>query len=294
MRRILSAVAWVTIVGLGLSGCGGGGAPQAQVTPTESVTLAKKVVKGLVYKSKNFISLNVGGIANPITIEEKIKTSVDSTFADGTTVRNVQYLEYSEVTYSGGQAIFNENSEKMIVGENLWLKVGPEGIVEWRGLEAVRARDVQGKSLRESMVLGAAGSFPYLPGKTVAIGESWAHTLRMDIASQYTSMAYTITRTYTLRGLATKFGYRCAKIGVALQVTANGSLGDASAEFEARESITGDGAGEIFYALDEGYFVTSKEDINLDITTVTRRGREEPRTEYSSSKAQSGLELVTQ
>ena len=292
MSRCVVGGTVLAMVALWVFGCGGG-APEIQLDSGEKMTLKHKVVQDLAYRGKNFVTVNVAGFARPITIEQEVSSSTDSVYADGACVVSFTFDKYSEVTYSGGQAIFNDDKEKMIVGENLWLRLKPDGnIDEWRGLEGVRSRDAQGWSLRESLVMAVAGSVPPMPVEPVGVGDTWTGTLSMPMEGPYGTVTYRITNTYELEGIAMKKGFRCARIAVTSDIMADGSGGDPSGGVEWKMLISGDGKGKVFFAIDEGYVVTSKEETDVDVETTTRRGREEPKTEYSSAKGESNIVLI--
>jgi hypothetical protein len=126
----------------------------------------------------------------------------------------------------------------------------------------------------------------------VGVGDTWTQIIAMPIDGMHATMDFTVTNTYTFLGMAMKKTCRCARIGVVTSVMATGKSGDATTDFYFNEIISGEGKGEIFFGLDEGYLISSHGETNVDIETTTRRGREEAKTEMSSAKGESQVVLV--
>ncbi len=290
MSRFVTAGILLATVAVLVLGCGG--APEVQMAPGEKLTLSYKVVEGLHYKGKSFQTTNYKGFANDAMTENKFTTTVDSLYPDGTTVRTVRYDEYSMVTYSGGQAIFDDEA-KVIEGEQLWLKVAPSGeIRDWRGLEGVRSYTSEERNKRETMVQSVALSFLTLPQGPVGVGDTWSQTVKMPIDIRQGEMTLEVTNHYELLGRTTKNGHDCAKIGMRSEIIGSGEGGDESRAYSFSVDIEGDGKGEIFFGITEGYLIVSHEETNLQTEHTSIRGREEAKTEFFSAKIESEVVLV--
>jgi len=290
MSRFVSAGVLLATVAALVVGCGG--APEIQMAPGEKLSLSYKLIDGLSYKGKSFQTTNYKGFANDSMTENKFRTSVDSLYSDGTIVRTLRYDEYSIVTYSGGQAIFDDGA-KMIEGEQLWLKVDASGgIVDWRGLEGVRSYTSEERNQRETMVQSVALSFLTLPPGPVGQGDTWSQTVEMPIDIRQGELNLKVTNHYTLAGIATRNGYTCAKIDMISESVGTGGGGDESRAYSFDVDIEGEGKGAVYFGLDEGYLIFSHEETNLQTEHTSIRGREEAKTEFFSAKIESEVVLV--
>lgn len=290
MSKLLSACLPAAMIPWLVLGCGG--APQMEMAPGEKLELKYVEVQDLVYKTKSFTTTNYKGFAQDAMTENEFTTSLDSIYADGSIVRRVTFDEYSQVTYSGGQAIFDPEA-KMIEGESLWLKVGATGeIIDWRGLEGVRSYNSEDRNLRETIVQGMALNFMTLPDGPVGAGDTWTQEVTMDIGVRQGSMSFAVTNTYELLGITMKNGRKCARIGVMSDLVGTGHGEDPGRKYRFDMDVQGEGKGEIAFGLEEGYLVFSHEEVNLETEHRSVRGREEEKTEFFSAKIESEVVLV--
>ncbi len=290
MGRFVFAGVLLTSIAVLVFGCGG--APEIQMAPGEKLTLSYKVTDGLSYKGKSFQTTNYKGFASDAMTENKFTTSVDSLYPDGVVIRTLKYDEYSMVTYSGGQAIFDDEA-RTIEGEQLWLKVDPTGeILDWRGLEGIRSFTSEERNRRETMVQSVALSFPTLPQGPVGQGDTWSQIVEMPIDVRQGQLTLKVTNHYCLTGIATKNGIKCAKISMNSEIVGTGEGGDNARAYSFNVDIEGEGKGDVYFGIDEGYVVFSHVETNLQTEHTSIRGREEAKTEFFSAKIESEVVLV--
>jgi len=290
MCRLGTVPLLLAVVSIWVVGCAA--PPEVELAPGEKLELEYRVVDGLKYKAKSFTATNYEGLAQDYMTENRYVTSLDSIYSDGTTVRHLQFTEYSQVTYQGGEAVFDPEA-KMVEGEQLWVRLGPKGeILDWRGLEGVRSFTSEDRNLRQMIVHGAALSFLILPREPVGSGDEWTQTVEMPIHMRQGVLDFKVTNTYRLVGLREKNGHRCARINVTSVVVGTGEGHDEMRDYHFSIDIEGEGKGEIYFGHELGYLVFSHQEMNLETEHTSVRGREEPKTEYFSAKVESEVVLV--
>jgi hypothetical protein len=275
--RLLGLVSMVA-VGF-ILGCGGGPAVQRADQP---IALEFRDAGDYIDYVADFgIDANMEGSVISWLATIDFKVAVDS-ITDRAAERRFEFDDFTITRIRAERPEPDPNAPEYS-GTNLWLKMDADGALnDWKGLDAVRGRTVDGRSFKEYIVYQLLGLFQPPPDQPVNAGSTWQNQYVMEIRTGAVEAEFTTTLDYAVEGFGVLKGRECAKISIAVEVAASGEgiMGGKETSMES----SGEGAGEIWFDHVNGviikynYKITStvqtrteragKEDITTDVTTL--------------------------
>jgi hypothetical protein len=275
--RLLGLVSIIAIAFV--LGCGGGPAVQRAAQPVKLEFRDKGDY--LDYVADFGIDTNMGGsvISWLTTFEFKVK--VDS-ITEATAERRFEFGKFTVTRIRAERPEPDPNAPEY-EGTTLWLKMDPDGsLSDWKGLDAVRGRTVDGRSFKEYIVYQLLAMFQPPPDEPVNAGSTWQDQFAMEIRTGAVKAGFTTTIDYTVEGFGVLNGRECAKINIAVDIAAEGEGSIGGKETSMMDS--GGGTGEIWFDYASGLIVeynykttttretrterAGKEDITTDVITL--------------------------
>jgi hypothetical protein len=283
-------VSLVVLVGLVVwVGCGGGGMGAAP----ESVTLEYKKMGGeyVQYKASTSVTYNLGGTIRSWLSEMVYSVRIDTIMPDGTTERRMKFDDFMMGDISGSRLSLDPSADKY-VGEDLWLKLGPDGeLVDWKGLDGVRAYTVENRNLKHVLVQMMAQMFQPMQSGPVSVGSSWQTTVEIPITIRGGDFNQKVIADYQLDGFAKKAGRPCAKIKVSIRFEGEGE-GTRGPDRKFWVTSEGEGKGDLWFDYVDGLVVeynttaTATQDISYE-----RAGKEDVATDFATIDSESKIKL---
>jgi hypothetical protein len=263
MRLIASMMILATILVLG---CGGGPALQQSAQP-ETLKFTDLGGAYLNYVADFGIDTNFEGSVVSWLSTINFKVKVDS-ITDKVAERRFEFGKFTVTTIQGERPEPDPNAPEY-EGTTLWLQMDPEGgVVDWKGLDVVRGRTVDGRSLKDYIVYQLVSMFQPPPDKPVNTGSTWQDEFVVKIRTGAVDADFTTRINYTVEGFAMRKDRNCAKIKTDLMITAKGegTIGGKETSFESEA----EGQGEIWFDYVNGVMVEFN-----NKTTTTRQTRTE-------------------
>jgi hypothetical protein len=261
----------VSVVAVGfILGCGGGTALQQAAQP---ITLEFSDKGDYIdYVASFGIDTNFEGSVVSWLSTFDFKAKVD-TITDQATERRFEFNKFTVTTIQGDRPEPDPNTAEY-EGTTLWLQMDPEGgVADWRGLDAVRGRTVDGRAFREYIVYQLVSLFQPPKNQPVNSGSTWQNEFVMELRAGAVKAEYTTTIDYRVDGFGVRNGRECAKIKTALKIDAKGEGSMGGKETSLDSSAEGD--GEIWFDYVNGVIVEYNNKTTTTRQTLTERAGKE-------------------
>ncbi|MFH1312975.1 MAG: hypothetical protein ABIJ00_07070 [Candidatus Eisenbacteria bacterium] len=287
---IVRFASWVLLAVLTVVvGCGGG----LDTTP-KSVSLAYKDMGGeyVQYKSSTSIIYNVEGRVQSALHDIIYSVKVDSIAPDGAIDRRLKFDEFVMGELAGGRLELDPNASKY-KGENLYLKLGPEGqLLDWKGLDGIRGYTISDQSLKDDIVQMMVEFFQPLGKEEVTVGSTWQRFIEIPVKRRGGEITQKATISYTVEGFGTKGDRPCVKIKTKVQLSGEGS-GEISDGKKFWVEAEGKGEGELWFDYVDGLPVESSGTATITSDfSYERSGKEDVTSEYATIDVESKMKLV--
>jgi hypothetical protein len=270
-------------------GCGGGPALQQAAQPE---TLEFKDLGGasVNYVADLGIDMNYEGSVISWLSTIDFKTKVDS-ITPRATERRFTFDKFAVTRIRGDKPEPDPNAPEY-AGTTLWLQTDADGeIMDWKGLDAVRGRTVDGKVFKEYIVYQLLSMFQPPTDKPVNAGSTWEDTFNMEMQTGAVNAQYVTTIDYLVDGFGVRRGRDCAKIETTIDIVGSGegTLGGKATSFLSEAS----GGGEIWFDYVNGVVVEYDAKTTTSRQTETERaGKEDIVTEAMTLDSMVKIRLV--
>jgi hypothetical protein len=283
-------VSWVLLAVLTVVvGCGGG----LDTTP-KSVSLAYKGMGGeyVQYKSSTSITYNVEGRVQSALHDIIYSVRIDSIAPDGTIDRRLKFDEFVMGELSGGKLELDPNASKY-KGENLYLKLGPEGeLLDWKGLNGIRGYTISDQSLKDDIIQMMVQFFQPLGQDEVTVGSTWKREIEIPVKRRGGEIIQRATITYTVEGFGNKGGRSCVKMKTKVHLSGEGS-GEISGGKKFWVDAEGDGQGDLWFDYAEGLPVESSGSATITSDfSYERAGKEDVTSDFATIDVETKMKLV--
>jgi hypothetical protein len=252
-------------------GCGGGPALQQASQP---ITLEFRTAGDYINYVTDFgIDTNFGGSVISWLSTFDFKVKVDS-ITDKVAERRFEFHRFTVTTIQGDTPEPDANAPEYD-GTTLWLQMDADGALkDWKGLDAIRGRTVDGRTFKEYIVYQLMGLFQPPKNQPVNSGSTWQNQFTMEMRAGAVETEYTTTIDYTVEGFAVRNGHECAKIDMAIRIDAVGSGSLGGKETSIKSEAAGDGV--IWFDYVNGIIVEySKKTTTTRETLTERAGKED-------------------
>ncbi len=253
-------------------GCGGSSAVQQAAQP---ITLGFKDMGGdyVDYVADLGIDSNVEGSVMSWLGTIDLSAKVDLINAEGIE-RRFRFDKFTITTIAAERPEPDPNAPEY-AGATLWLKMDADGgLVDWKGLDGVGGRTVDGRNFKQYLVYQLLGMFQPPPEEPVNTGSTWQREFVMELRTGAVLAEFSTTIDYTVEGFGIRDGHECAKIDMKLRIDAQGegSIGGKDTAFESGA----DGTGEIWFDHVNGMIVEfSTKTTTTRQTEMERAGKED-------------------
>jgi hypothetical protein len=283
-----------------LIGCGGG-LPETDLSSQyagKPVTLSYEPSVGREYSYLSTSSVNQelsfgrGSWSFQVRGDRKLDMTVVGLDDAGTTQMRVKYGEASASIFRHGRELEAEEALKLarrLTGRSLNVWIKSDGALEkWGGLKGLGWGENEA-DMGEMTANTFVTSFLVLPQEPVSLGHEWKRKFEMPIKTKTGDMMIVSRQNYSLEKIVNLGPHLCARISYEVLQTFEGE-GDATVEGKQvfyRIDGEGEGAGTIYFDLDNGMVVRKVTQTNMEYeisTTEAQSGEEESSTVHEFSK----------